>query len=91
MRTEETPWIGGQWTSQGVAAPDERPHIEAMGQYRPDKAVRIGIRAVAEIRSYSGKPPIGLNMEDGAGIKLVCKMSRTPQASAARIGSPLAP
>ena len=47
MRTivlEETDWIGGQLTTQGVAALDEHEHIESFGGTRTYSALREGIR-----------------------------------------------
>lgn len=42
--TEETDWIGGQLTAQGVP-PDEHPWIEEFGCTRTYRALRDGIRA----------------------------------------------
>src|SRR5947209_5330738 len=46
---EETDWLGGQLTSQGVAALDEHPHIETFGgtasYYRLRRALRQHYRA----------------------------------------------
>ena len=41
---EETDWIGGQLTAQGVAALDEHEHIETFGGTRAYYALREGIR-----------------------------------------------
>ena len=43
--TEETPWIGGQATSQGVSAPDEHDHIETFGATAIYYEFREAIRA----------------------------------------------
>ena len=43
--TEETPWIGGQATSQGVSAPDEHDHIETFGATASYYEFREAIRA----------------------------------------------
>ncbi len=49
---EETDWLGGQLTSQGVAALDEHPHIEAFGgtagYYRLRRVLRDYYRTVSE-------------------------------------------
>lgn len=42
--TEETDWLGGQLTSQGVP-PDEHPWIESFGCTRTYRSLREGIRA----------------------------------------------
>ncbi len=48
---EETDWLGGQLTSQGVAALDEHEHIEAFGgtarYYRLREAIRDAYRPLA--------------------------------------------
>ena len=43
--TEETDWIGGQLTAQGVSALDEHEHIEAFGGTRAYYGLRDAIRA----------------------------------------------
>src|SRR5260370_8268811 len=49
---EETDWLGGQLTSQGIAALDEHPHIEAFGgtasYYRLRRALRDYYRTASE-------------------------------------------
>src|SRR6266567_8105821 len=49
---EETDWLGGQLTSQGIAALDEHPHIETFGgtasYYRLRRALRDYYRAGSE-------------------------------------------
>lgn len=42
--TEETDWIGGQLTAQGVSALDEHEHIERFGGTRSYYALRAAIR-----------------------------------------------
>ena len=42
---EETDWLGGQMTSQGVSALDEHEHIESFGGTRSYYAMRNAIRA----------------------------------------------
>ena len=43
IMTEETDWIGGQWTQQAVP-PDENPWIETFGGTRSYLALRRGVR-----------------------------------------------
>lgn len=42
--TEETNWIGGQLTQQGVSCPDEHPWIESMGATKSYLELRAQIR-----------------------------------------------
>lgn len=42
---EETDWLGGQLTSQGVCTPDEQQHIETFGGTRRYMAFREAVRA----------------------------------------------
>src|SRR5216683_4033639 len=42
--TEETDWLGGQLTSQGVP-PDEHPWVESFGVTRSYRRFRDGVRA----------------------------------------------
>src|SRR5256885_10732372 len=42
---EETDWLGGQLTSQGVSALDEHEHIESCGGTQSYYALRNAIRA----------------------------------------------
>ncbi len=41
---EETDWLGGQLTAQGVSALDEHDHIESMGGTASYYALRLGLR-----------------------------------------------
>src|ERR1051325_1379611 len=56
---EETDWIGGQFTSQGVSALDEHEHIEAFGAtrtyYRLRELIRDSYRGLASSDSIRGK------------------------------------
>lgn len=57
--TEETDWIGGQFTSQGVSALDEHEHIETFGgtrtYYRLRESIRDLYRGLSSIDSVRGK------------------------------------
>jgi hypothetical protein len=44
LLTEETDWVGGQMTAQGVSAPDEHRHIETFGGTRSYMELRRRIR-----------------------------------------------
>src|SRR5437762_12942722 len=41
---EETDWLGGQLTTQGVCTPDEQNHIETFGGTRRYMAFRSAVR-----------------------------------------------
>lgn len=45
IMTEETDWIGGQLTQQGLSCPDEHPWIETYGATRLYRELRSSIRA----------------------------------------------
>ena len=55
---EETAWIGGQFTAQGVSALDEHEHIEQFGGTRSYMALREGIR-----RRYQSRYPAAAAVE----------------------------
>src|SRR5882757_11563299 len=44
IMTEETDWIGGQFTAQGLAAPDEHAFIESHGRTRSYATYRNLVR-----------------------------------------------
>lgn len=44
VMTEETDWIGGQLTQQGLSCPDENPWIETFGAIQSYQDLRTGIR-----------------------------------------------
>lgn len=70
--TEENPWIGGQATSQGVAALDEHPHIEHFGGTALYGEFRAGIRAYYR-RKYQLKNPDDPHFNPGAGwVSALC-------------------
>jgi len=51
---EDSPWIGGQVTSQGVSALDEHAHVESFGGTRRYAAFRDGVRARSGSRNPGG-------------------------------------
>ncbi|MGH7360912.1 MAG: FAD-dependent oxidoreductase, partial [Candidatus Methylomirabilales bacterium] len=57
---EETDWIGGQLTAQGVSALDEHDHIEAFGgtrtYYRLREAIRDHYRPLARVEARHLNP-----------------------------------
>lgn len=66
--TEQTPWLGGQATSQGVSALDEHDHIEAFGAtasyYEFREAIRDRYRERYELSETARQAP-WLNPGDG--------------------------
>lgn len=44
VMTEETDWIGGQLTQQGLSCPDEHPWIEQYGANRAYRSLRTSVR-----------------------------------------------
>lgn len=87
--TEETPWVGGQLTSQGVP-PDEHPWIEQFGCTQSYRAYRNGVRdyyrhhypLTAEARAR-----VHLNPGDGS----VSRIAHEPRVSLAVLEQLLAP
>ncbi len=70
--TEENPWIGGQATSQGIAALDEHPHIERFGGTALYGEFRAGIRAFYR-NKYKLKNPDDPHFNPGAGwVSALC-------------------
>ena len=87
--SEETDWIGGQLTSQGVP-PDEHPWIEQFGCTASYRALRDGIRAYYRAGyplSYAARNERWLN--PGAGR--VSKLCHEPRVALAVLESMLAP
>ena len=84
---EETDWLGGQLTAQGVAALDEHEHIEAFGgtasYYRLRNAIRDHYRALA---GAAGSEP-----EFNPGTCWVTRLAFEPKAALAAIETMLRP
>jgi len=89
VMTEETDWVGGQLTSQGVP-PDEHPWIEQFGCTALYRAYRDGVRAYYR-RHYpltaEARARRNLNPGDGS----VSRIAHEPRVSLAVIESMLAP
>jgi hypothetical protein len=87
--TEETRWVGGQFTSQAVP-PDEHPWIEAFGATRSYREFRTAIRQYYR-RHYplteAARRSAFLNPGDGA----VSRLCHEPKAALAVLESLLAP
>jgi hypothetical protein len=89
VMTEETDWVGGQLTSQGVP-PDEHPWIETFGGTRLYGSYRDGVREYYR-RHYplteEARARSNLNPGDGS----VSRITHEPPVSLAVIESMLAP
>src|SRR6516225_3419104 len=87
--TEETDWIGGQLTSQGVP-PDEHPWIEQFGSTQSYRAYRNAVRQYYRdhypLTEDARRRPF-LNPGDGS----VSKLTHEPRVSLAVLEAMLAP
>ncbi|MEP6628062.1 MAG: FAD-dependent oxidoreductase, partial [Ginsengibacter sp.] len=88
--TEETDWIGGQLTQQGLSCPDEHPWIETHGATQLYRDFRIAVREYY-LRNYpltaSAKARENLNPGDG----IVSRLCFEPRVAIAVFHSMLAP
>ena len=75
---EETDWIGGQLTAQGVSALDEHEHIERFGGTRSYYAMREGIRA--HYRRLS--PALAAQSHPNPGSCWVTRLAFEPRVAA---------
>jgi hypothetical protein len=87
--TEETDWVGGQLTSQGVP-PDEHPWIESFGATQLYRAYRNSVRQFYR-RHYplteEARARVHLNPGDGS----VSRLTHEPRVSLAVLEAMLAP
>jgi len=87
--TEETDWIGGQLTSQGVP-PDEHPWIEQFGCTRSYRDYRNAVRQYYRDHyplTEDARHRVNLNPGDGS----VSKLTHEPKVSLAVLEAMLAP
>jgi hypothetical protein len=87
--TEETDWVGGQLTSQGVP-PDEHPWIEQFGCTRAYRAYRDGVRQYYRDHyplTEDARHRANFNPGDGS----VSKLTHEPKVSLAVLEGMLAP
>lgn len=87
--TEETDWIGGQLTSQGVP-PDENRWIETHGCTRSYRELRNGIRDYYR-RSYPLLPEVAARKELNPGDGFVSRLCHEPRVALAVLESFFAP
>jgi hypothetical protein len=89
LLTEETPWLGGQLTSQAVP-PDEHPWIEQTGCTRTYRRLRDTIRShYKEHYPLTGRARSDSRLNPGAAY--VSALAHEPRAARASIDSMLAP
>lgn len=85
--TEETDWIGGQLTAQGVSALDEHDHIESFGGTRSYYALRGALRA--HYRAMAGAA--GRRPDFNPGNCWVTRLAFEPKAAVAAMTAMLRP
>ncbi|MDH7570197.1 MAG: FAD-dependent oxidoreductase, partial [Armatimonadota bacterium] len=88
--TEETPWIGGQLTAQGVSALDEHRYIEHFGGTASYYELREGIRRYYRTR-YQLAPHAAANPVLNPGNGWVSRLCFEPRAGLAVLEEMLAP
>lgn len=86
---EATPWIGGQLTSQGVAAPDEHRWIERFGCTTTYRAFRQGVRAYYAAHYPLLPDPTRPHLNPGNGT--VSRLCHEPRVALAVLEQMLAP
>lgn len=87
--TEETDWLGGQMTAQGVP-PDEHPWIEKTGCTASYRRLRNGIRQYYR-SNYPLKPEVAADPTFNPGAGNVSFICHEPRVSEAVINAMLAP
>jgi hypothetical protein len=89
LLTEETDWLGGQLTSQGVP-PDEHPWIEQFGATRSYRALRTAIRD--HYRAWYPLTQTARGMPDlNPGQGRVSRLCHEPRVAATVLGSTVGP
>ncbi len=89
VMTEETDWMGGQLTSQGVP-PDEHPWIESFGATRLYRGYRNSVRQFYR-RHYPLTEQARARAELNPGDGSVSRLTHEPRVSLAVIEAMLAP
>lgn len=87
--TEETPWLGGQLTSQAVP-PDEHPWIESFGCTRSYREFRDAVRAFYRER-YPLTPEARATRHFNPGNGWVSRICHEPRVALAVLDQALAP
>jgi len=89
IMTEETKWIGGQITSQGVP-PDEHPWIESFGATRSYRTFRKNIREYY-LRHFPVKNSERMTDQFNPGNAIVSRISHEPRVALRVLYDMLAP
>nr|WP_221929894.1 FAD-dependent oxidoreductase [Fodinibius sediminis] len=89
VMTEETDWIGGQLTQQGVP-PDEHQWIESHGAPQSYRTLRDGIRAYYK-QHYPMKPEARARRHLNPGDGAVSRLCHEPRVALAVLRQMLAP
>ncbi|HET8735363.1 MAG TPA: FAD-dependent oxidoreductase, partial [Pricia sp.] len=89
IMTEETDWIGGQLTQQGVP-PDEHPWIESHGATALYRTLRNGIRAYYR-NNYPLRQEVAADPHFNPGGALVSRLAHEPKVALAVLEGFFAP
>lgn len=87
--TEETDWLGGQLTAQGVP-PDEHPWIETTGCTQTYQRLRVLIMDYYR-RNYPLRPEVRQQVHLNPGLSHVSRLTCEPRAALTAINELLAP
>lgn len=89
IMTEETDWIGGQLTQQGLSCPDEHPWIESFGGTQLYRNLRTAIREYY-VRYYPLTESARANRHLNPGTGSVSRLCHEPRVALAVLNSMLA-
>ena len=90
VMTEETDWIGGQLTQQGLSCPDEHPWIESFGATQLYSDLRTAIREYY-VRHYPLTEAAKTNKNLNPGSGAVSRLCHEPRVALAVLNNMLAP
>ena len=90
VMTEETDWIGGQLTQQGLSCPDEHPWIESFGATQLYRDLRTAIREYY-VHYYPLTESARTNKYLNPGTGSVSRLCHEPRVALAALNSMLAP
>ena len=90
VMTEETDWIGGQLTQQGLSCPDEHPWIESFGATQLYRELRTAIREYY-VRYYPLTEAAKTNKNLNPGSGAVSRLCHEPRVALAVLSNMLAP
>ncbi|HRO47122.1 FAD-dependent oxidoreductase [Agriterribacter sp.] len=90
VMTEETDWIGGQLTQQGLSCPDEHPWIESFGATQLYSDLRTAVREYY-VRHYPLTEAAKTNKNLNPGSGAVSRLCHEPRVALAVLNNMLAP